>query len=321
LEKLELLGIGCLYLAAGFLCTKVWLHGIKGICSKRLQRINYLGHSIPTAMGLSISLAIGTVLCFQPKSVWNHFDSVGLEAVWLATTIGMLDDITNEKEVKGLISHFKYAIRHFELTAGSLKAIILTLGSIWLAREVEPATYRWLTGAAIIALFTNFVNLLDLRPGRAIKMSSLVFVLVLTSILWVPQSDGALSSENFVFPSWFENIPAVLKWAALLFGCLIAYAPHDFRGNMMLGDTGANMIGMIQGFLVVQTASYPTQIGVLVLLLVIHVFAERYSLSKTIEAIPFLKVVDRLWVTSGHDVSEQAEARLQAESMQDLPQS
>ena len=77
----------------------------------------------------------------------------------------------------------------------------------------------------VIVLCTNVFNLLDLRPGRAIK----VFVVL----------GAALTAAS-------GEVRAL--WALGLFAApaLVAGA-YDLRERAMLGDTGANLLGAVGG--------------------------------------------------------------------------
>ena len=86
---------------------------------------------------------------------------------------------------------------------------------------------------AVLVLCTNLFNLLDLRPGRAIK------VLV---VLGAALTAGSGQVRTL--------------WALGLFAApaLVAGA-YDLRERAMLGDTGANLLGAVGGLWLVLTLS------------------------------------------------------------------
>jgi UDP-GlcNAc:undecaprenyl-phosphate GlcNAc-1-phosphate transferase len=286
----------CGFLIAGWGCTRVWARAIYSLVGGRLQRKNYRGVWIPTSMGLAISLSLATVICLQPEHSKSPLDPVLLTGIWMATAIGILDDLSNEKDVKGVSAHFRHAWRQKQLTAGSLKAIALLLGSFWIARQLEPGSYEWLVGGLVIALSSNSLNLFDLRPGRAVKVAGLILSILI--ILYIPTSHPEIQRESLEIHNQEHVIQgvAVLKWGLLLLGCLIGYAPMDFKGICMLGDTGANMIGLVLGGLLLKTVGEPNQWFLLAGLIALHVFAERYSITKLIESFPILRLLDRLGI-------------------------
>jgi UDP-GlcNAc:undecaprenyl-phosphate/decaprenyl-phosphate GlcNAc-1-phosphate transferase len=286
----------CGFLLAGWGCTRVWARAIYSLVGRRLQRKNYRGVWIPTAMGLAISLSLATVICLQPERSKSPLDPVLLAGIWMATSIGILDDLSNEKDVKGVSAHFRQAWRQKQLTAGSLKAVTLLIGSFWIARQLEPGTYNWLVGGLVIALSSNSLNLFDLRPGRAIKVAGLILGILI--LLYIPTSHVEIQrvSPGILEQGHVESGFAILKWSLLLLGSLIGYAPMDFKGICMLGDTGANMIGLVLGGLLLKTVGEPNQWFLLAGLIALHVFAERYSITKLIESFPILRLLDRLGI-------------------------
>ena len=73
---------------------------------------------------------------------------------------------------------------------------------------------------------------------------------------------------------------------------LILY-PLDASGRIMLGDTGSNAFGAVLGLSAALYFSPLWQAVVVVLLILFQVWCERHSLSRTIEASPFLRGLDR----------------------------
>ena len=87
----------------------------------------------------------------------------------------------------------------------------------------------------MLVLATNVFNLLDLRPGRAIK----AFVLLGAGLTL-----GSLDAR----PLWSLGLFAA---PALVAGL------YDLRERAMLGDTGANLLGALAGLWLVLTLSGP----------------------------------------------------------------
>jgi UDP-N-acetylmuramyl pentapeptide phosphotransferase/UDP-N-acetylglucosamine-1-phosphate transferase len=118
-----------------------------------------------------------------------------------------------------------------------------------------------------LALAANAVNLLDLRPGRALKAFSA------SCLVLVPEV-GQLG-------------------AAALFGAGCALLPEDLGERAMLGDAGSNALGFALGFWTLELPLGVT-LAVLALLAGLHVYAERGSLSALIDAVGPLRYLDRL---------------------------
>ena len=154
---------------------------------------------------------------------------------------------SNRPAPRGWRGHGAAALRG-ELSTGMLKAA----GSLGLAlfamSFAGPLQRRWLLAAAVLVLATNAFNLLDLRPGRAIK----AFVLL---------GAGLTLGSLDVRPLWALGLFAA---PALVAGL------YDLRERAMLGDTGANLLGALAGLWLVLTLSGTGQLIALALLARAH---------------------------------------------------
>ena len=241
-----------------------------------LRRLNFKGRRIPMIAGLAFVLG-GEF--FYGSEWFLQGLHTSLAAVYFLVTLGfgglgLLDDLKGDRTVGGFAGHLG-ALRRGRLTTGAAKALgggLVGLAAGFLISSPRPLGYALLAGL-LIALSANTLNLLDLRPGRCLFG---FFV-------------GTATVGAMLFS---QHTPAIgfLLWAALAFA-LILY-PLDAGGSMMLGDTGANAFGAVLG---VAGAIYfaPLWQGVLVLgLLGFQFWCERYSLSRVIEASPFLRGLD-----------------------------
>ncbi|MDQ1537432.1 MAG: hypothetical protein QOE58_1825, partial [Actinomycetota bacterium] len=86
---------------------------------------------------------------------------------------GALDDLVGNSSSKGLRGHLA-AARRGEVTTGAVKVVGLGATGLLSARLIDRSRERspvaTLVGGAVIAGSANIVNLLDLRPGRALKV-------------------------------------------------------------------------------------------------------------------------------------------------------
>ena len=128
--------------------------------------------------------------------------------------------------------------------------------------------------AMAIATWTNVHNLLDLRPGRALKTAALL--------------SGALLADGR------EGAEASRALAAGGLGVVAAALPEDLMENTMLGDTGANAVGAVVG---TALAAHPSRTvrGLAALVGTALVLAsERVSFTRVIDRTPVLAALDGL---------------------------
>jgi UDP-GlcNAc:undecaprenyl-phosphate/decaprenyl-phosphate GlcNAc-1-phosphate transferase len=162
------------------------------------------------------------------------------------------------------------AVLRGELSTGALKAVG-SLGLALLAMSyLGLSNGRWLLAAAVLVLATNVFNLLDLRPGRATK----AFVLLGAGL--------AIGSAD-LSPLWTLGLFAA---PALVAGV------YDLRERVMLGDTGANLLGALAGLWLVLTLSGTGQLVALGLLAAITLYGELRSISTLVERTPGLRRLD-----------------------------
>ena len=188
-----------------------------------------------------------------------------------AALIGLLDDAAGNRSATGLRGHWRQFAAG-RLSTGALKALFTPLLSLLLAYDAtKPAVWVLLDGA-IIAMSANMLNLLDVRPGRAIKAGMILLLLVLP----------ALSSDPQMAALW-----------GMIALAMVTYAPVDLQAKAMLGDSGANAFGLAAGWLTVQQWGLGGKIALLAVLVGLHLLSERTSLSNIIDRSRLLRAVDR----------------------------
>lgn len=230
---------------------------------------NFRGQAVPAAAGIIIALIYASCLSlWAVASPAPIVQTLSFVTVAMAL-VGFVDDVLGDKETQGLAGHVRLLLAG-GLTTGGIKAVFGVIVSVAASAAVTDGLFAFVMGTAVIALSANAVNLLDLRPGRAVK-GAIVFAAGLYVV-----SMGALV--------WPYLLP--------LMAVLLVYAPYDLQARAMLGDTGANTVGALLG--VAAAASF-TPAGLTVLLAALaalHVWAERGSISRTIERVPVLKALD-----------------------------
>ncbi len=246
---------------------------------------NYRGELIPFSCGLTFVLTGMVFYTLLPVSgaspanasaAGSDLFSPLVAALAISMAGGLLDDIAGAGEDKGIGGHLK-ALVEGRVTAGAFKALSLAIAGGLLATPFfgrEPE--RGVAALLLVPLTANTLNLLDLRPGRAGKA---FFFLALIGLL------GAKASG---LGSNFALLTAPLA------GSLAGYLPFDLKGRVMMGDAGANPLGVGLAAGLVTTAPLSWVILSVVLLVALHVLAERYSFTRVIEANPCLRFLDSL---------------------------
>jgi hypothetical protein len=162
------------------------------------------------------------------------------------------------------------ALLRGELSTGALKAAG-TLGLALVVTDIQGFSRgRWLLATAVVVLATNVFNLLDLRPGRAVKAFALLAV-------------GLTVGAREVRSLWTLG---------LFVGPMLIAGFYDLRERAMLGDTGANALGALAGLWLVWTLSSTGQLIALAILLSLTVYGELRSISEAIERLPLLRGLD-----------------------------
>ena len=195
-----------------------------------------------------------------------------------AGALGAYDDLAEGGVRKGLKGHLG-ALARGEVTTGAVKVLGLA-GAGLLASLVVRAgddddasalarVSDVLVGGAAVAGAANLLNLLDLRPGRALK----------AVLLATPLGAGALPV------------------AAAAAGSAVAALPDDLGERTMLGDTGANAAGALLGVAAL-TATGPSgrraRRWLLAVLVALTVASEKVSFTSVIESTPGLRELDAL---------------------------
>lgn len=235
---------------------------IKWQFQKKIINKNFEGKKIATAGGTILFLSL--LLCYpffinlplQLTFPWGLF----FFYLFGITLLGVVDDFWGEKECKGLQGHFGKLWRREGVSTGMYKAAGGLLLGIFIASRISAGNFGvWIMQGLYLALISNLFNLLDTRPARAAKMFiilSFLLMLFFRPFLWI------------LLPIW---------------GSLVIYLRWELDKNIMLGDTGAYMLGGVLGFCSLFSLSVRTIIFLNIFLLFLHLFCERFSLTKIIE--------------------------------------
>ncbi|HBT20463.1 MAG TPA: hypothetical protein DEA47_03740 [Peptococcaceae bacterium] len=272
-----------LMLLLPFILTKIITPKIAELLvSGGAVRKNYLGLQIPTAAGIAVvvSSAVSLILFAAFYDYLKVQVLLVLTALLGICLLGLLDDLVGTRDVTGLKGHLRLLLKG-KLSTGGLKA----LGGVFIALAFslfisDNILQDIVINTLVIALFTNAVNLMDLRPGRAGK-----FFLLISTLLLVY--------------SYTREIISLYSWIMLPFiSSVLAFISYDLSGKVMLGDTGSNSLGAVLGIMSVLLLPFAMRFFALLLLILLHIYTEKYSLTETIEKVKLLRYIDEWGRTS-----------------------
>ena len=241
-----------------------------------LARTNFAGREVSLAEGALV--VAGT--CALARRTGRPLDLLALAGIG---GLGLLDDLLEPHQrragrpvSKGLRGHLA-SLRSGRVTTGAAKALgIPALALLAAAGGPAPRGGAMVpVDAALTAGCANLANLLDLRPGRALKA---VLPPAALLALTAGQDERARSGAR-------------LAVAALLPGALAL--PADLREHGMLGDAGANVLGAAVGAATTRTLPAPARLAVLGGVVALTLASEQVSFSAVIDRTPALRALDR----------------------------
>lgn len=249
---------------------------------RQWERINHRGEPVSLLGGPSVAAGVLAGGLVGAPSVR---DGAALAVATVSGTgFGLVDDLTEDRSgavAKGLRGHLG-ALAHGELTTGGLKVLGIGAGALVAAALSRPHGGRPAsTGGravlrlaeigmdgALIAASANLVNLLDLRPGRALKAAAIAAAP--TALVGGPGSGPA----------------------AAVLGAVVGELPDDLAERDMLGDSGANGLGAALGTVAVQRLPRGARLALLAGVVGLTVASERVSFTRVIARTPVLREID-----------------------------
>ena len=251
-----------------------------------LHRTNFHGRTVTLAGGPA--LAAGATLGAALGAPGPAAAAAAVTAGATAGAVGFYDDLVGnrpeQKAAKGFAGHLG-ALREGRVTSGLVK--IAGVGTAGLAaaallstdprvrahpgRAQGGAVRRStdvLLGAGVIAGTANLLNLLDLRPGRALKAGALI-----GAPLAMGHGGGL---------------------AAGTLGAGAALLPADLGEDIMLGDAGANALGALLGVALAARSGPVGRAVALSVLVALTAASEKVSFTKVIQDTPWLRELDAL---------------------------
>jgi UDP-GlcNAc:undecaprenyl-phosphate GlcNAc-1-phosphate transferase len=251
------------------------------LAAPTLARYNYRDEVVPTAGGVIVVLAVvavagarvglGTIGVGKRPGLDDTRALVLLVCVGFAL-LGLLDDLLASGDERGFGGHVR-ALAQGRVTTGLIKLVGgAALALVVAAAPGQQSRPQLFVDAALIALAANLGNLLDRRPGRALKVGI---------VAWIP----------LAFIAGSDALGVAL---APVIGAFVATFPDDLGERLMLGDAGANVLGAVLGLAVVLECATGTRVVVLAVLVVLNAASEWISFSRVIDRVGVLRRIDEL---------------------------
>ena len=266
----------------------------KHIKASQWERTNFHGATVSLRGGVAMagasvaSAAVASALSDQPRAALG-----GAVAALGGAVAGYIDDVDQGahdggKVAKGLKGHLG-ALAHGQVTTGVIK--IAGIGASALAASALVGSKATSVGGKVadlalntvlIAGTANLANLLDLRPGRALKAT----VLVATPLSYF----SCAAAKTSASPASAQRL-----LASGLNAAAITALVEDLQETTMLGDTGANAAGALLGTSLAANDSWKLRLGTTLGVVGLILASEKVSFSKVIAANPALNWLDQLW--------------------------
>lgn len=264
----------CVAVAAGLAARLPWV--IDGWAPEVWRRENYRGATVSWSAGPAVATGLLGAMAA------GGAPSGALVAVAGAAAAGWHDDRVSqqpdERAAKGFAGHLS-ALRRGKASAGVVKMALIGASSLAAAamcsRDRGAGAVDTVLDGCLVAGSANLANLLDLRPGRALKVAGLLAVAATPG---VPVG----------------NRPVL----AAAYGVVAAALPGDLAERTMLGDTGANAVGAAIGSTLIGRGR-GLRIAVLAGILGLTALSEKVSFTAVIAGNPMLRRLDELGRAGG----------------------
>jgi UDP-GlcNAc:undecaprenyl-phosphate/decaprenyl-phosphate GlcNAc-1-phosphate transferase len=234
--------------------------------ARRWERENHRGRTVTLAAGAGTAAGTAAGIALTP-GLPPRVRAAGALAATAAGAAGLYDDLAGSTTSKGLRGHLA-ALARGEVTSGSVKIGVLGAAGLVASTLVSDNALDAVVGGAAVAGHANLLNLFDLRPGRAIKVSLLHAPVVLAG-------------------------PAAPAAAAGL-GAAAAVLPGDLAERTMLGDAGANPLGAVLGLALVAREGRVARLVHLAVVTALTLASEKVSFTAVIAKTPILRELDEL---------------------------
>jgi UDP-N-acetylmuramyl pentapeptide phosphotransferase/UDP-N-acetylglucosamine-1-phosphate transferase len=236
-----------------------------------LERVNHRGAPVSLAAGPALAVAASTTAAAGADS--SALASAALVAGLGSGAVGLYDDVVgqrpDQKTAKGFKGHLA-ALRDRRVTSGLVKIVGIGIsasvaaGLVGKARSSDRAVTDLIIDTGLIAGSANLVNLLDLRPGRALKVGI--------------AASGTLGAGDGLLTGPSAAAAALLR--------------DDLDEQVMLGDAGANSFGALIGLAAASRHGRAARLAMLAGIVGLTLASEKVSFTQVIESTPVLRDLD-----------------------------
>jgi UDP-GlcNAc:undecaprenyl-phosphate GlcNAc-1-phosphate transferase len=238
------------------------------------------GHTVENYRGVQIACPLGVVIiagavvalgldgALTQLDVIDPQSVLAPEFVLGVAALGLIDDAYSGSS-RGWRGHGG-AVAAGQFPTGALKAVGTLALAAWVLQTGDDLRYA--LAVVVLVLAVNLFNIVDLRPGRAVK-------------LFVAMGAVLVAIEG----------SALFEPLGFFAGAILVVGVYDLRERGMLGDTGSNMIGAVAGLALVQTIDSNVGLAIAAaVLLAITAYGEFRSLSAFVDRTPGLRHLDSL---------------------------
>jgi UDP-N-acetylmuramyl pentapeptide phosphotransferase/UDP-N-acetylglucosamine-1-phosphate transferase len=233
-----------------------------------LGRTNHRGDAVSLVAGPVVALAAtATAMAGAPTA---RLRTAALTAGLGAGLLGLYDDIAGARPEQRADKGFRGHLRAFaagRLSAGAVKVAGIGAAGLAAGALVTRRPVQAVVAGGIVAGTANLLNLLDLRPGRAIKAA------VVLGLPLAGTEAGCLVAGPL--------------------GAAAAVLPEDLGEEVMLGDAGANALGALLGLGLAARLGPMGRWATLGALVAVTAASERVSFTRVIESTPGLREFDQ----------------------------
>ncbi|HEX6073844.1 MAG TPA: hypothetical protein VFZ32_01110 [Micromonosporaceae bacterium] len=257
---------------AGAFAARAVLGAVRGSpAAATLDRVNHRGAPVSLAAGPALAVAASTTAAAGAGS--PALASAALVAGLGSGVVGLYDDVVgqrpDQKAAKGFKGHLA-ALRDGSVTSGLVKvagigiSAMLAASLVGRARRGDRPVTDLVIDTGLIAGAANLANLLDLRPGRALKAGIAL--------------SGTLGATDSLLTGPSAAAAALLR--------------DDLDERVMLGDAGANSFGALIGLAAASRHGRTARLAMLAGIVGLTLASEKVSFTQVIESTPVLRDLD-----------------------------
>lgn len=229
--------------------------------------LNYRGKPV-SLVGGPVAVLVGVAWGAAAGSVPPRLRLAAVTAACGAAAAGRYDDRYGAPSARGFAGHLEAFLSGRDST-GMIKIVGIGASGLAAGALTRPALVDAVLAGGVVAGTANLVNLLDLRPGRALKG----LLLIGAPLLGTGPAGDLLAGP---------------------LGVAAALLPDDLAERSMLGDAGANGLGAVLGVALAAGGSRRRLALLLLVLVGLTAASEAVSFSAVIERVPPLQRLDRL---------------------------